>query len=191
MKKVLFFALAFVSISQAVKAQTGSILVGGSIDFSSTKGPTSLTTIKHTNFDFNPTVGYQFSDNWTAGVVGDIGSSKYTTSSSTIKGNSFGVGPFVRYAKSLSNIFAIYGQVQGVFGADKMGDIKSTTANISAFPAVFINVKDGFGLNFTVGGISYGSSKPSGGSATNTFGLTFGKTVGIGLSKNFGGNSKK
>lgn len=190
MKKVLFFALAFVIVSQAVKAQTGSILVGGSIDFSSTKGPTQFTNTKRTNFDFNPTVGYQFSNSWTAGVVADIGASKYTTSSSTLKGNSFGVGPFVRYAKSLSNIFAIYGQVQGVFGTDKLGDVKSNTANITAFPAVFINVKNGFGLNFTVGGISYSSSKPSGGSSTNTFGLTFGKSVGIGLSKNFGGSKK-
>lgn len=192
MKKVLFFALAFVIVSQAVKAQTGSILVGGSINFSSTKTPSTPNNTKYTSFDFNPTVGYQFSDNWTAGVVADIGSGKNTNAAGvSVKENIFNVGPFLRYAKSLSDIFAIYGQVQGVFGTDKIGSAKSTTAGISAFPAVFINVKNGFGLNFSVGGISYGSSKPSGGSASNTFAFTFGKSVGIGLSKNFGGSKKK
>lgn len=191
MKKVLFFASAFVIVSQALKAQTGSILVGGSINFSSTKIPSSPNNIKYTSFDFNPTIGYQFTDNWTAGLVADIGTANNTNAAGAgLKENIFGVGPFVRYAKSLSNIFAIYGQVQGVFGTDKLGNVKSNTAGISAFPAVFINVKNGFGLNFTVGGISYSSSKPSGGSSTNTFGLTFGKSVGIGLSKNFGGSKK-
>ena len=191
MKKVLFVALAVVSISQAVNAQTGSILVGGSIDIGSTKTPSTPNNIKTSNFSFSPTVGYQIDNNWTAGLVADIGSSKYTNSLGTsTKTNVFDIGPFIRYAKSLSDIFAIYGQLQGAFGSSKTAGVSSTTAAVGAFPAVFINVKNGFGLNFNVGGIAFNSSKPSGGSASNSFDLTFGKTVGIGISKNFGGHKK-
>ncbi len=193
MKKVLFVALVLVSISQLVNAQTGSLLVGGSIDIGSTKQPSTPNNTKISNFNFSPTVGYQFTDNWTAGLVADIGSSKYTNSANvSTKTNSFDIGPFIRYAKSLSGVFAVYGQLQGAFGSSKTtGFSSTTTAAVSAFPAIFINVKNGFGLNFNVGGISYNSSKPSGVGSTNVFDLNFGKEVGIGISKNFGLHKKK
>ena len=192
MKKVLFVALVFVSMTQLVNAQTGSFLVGGSIDIGSTKTPSTPNNTKNTTFSFSPTVGYQFTDNWTAGLVADIGSTKYTNAAGvSTKTNAFDIGPFIRYAKSLSSVFAVYRQLQGAFGTSKVGDLKSNTAAISAFPAVFINVKNGFGLNFNVGGIGYNSIKPSGGSASNSFDLNFGKTVGIGISKNFGLSKKK
>jgi len=81
--------------------------------------------------------------------------------------------------------------LQGAFGSGKVGNVNTSVGAISAFPAVFINVKNGFGLNFSVGGIGYTSSKPSGGSASNSFNFTFGQSVGIGLSKNFGLHKKK
>ncbi len=65
------------------------------------------------------------------------------------------------------------------------GDIKSSGMYAKLFPAVFINVKDGFGLNFDFGGLSYGSLKPKDGDSRNNFGLNFGKTINIGISKNF------
>ena len=179
-------------MSQAVNAQMGSVLVGGNINLSSNKVPSSPNDIKETSLDFNPTIGYQFSNNWTAGLVADIKTIKYTGSANTVsKDNSFGIGPFVRYTKNLSNVFAVYGQLQGVFGSANNGGSKSTQANVSAFPAIFINVKNGFGLNFTVGGIGYSSTKPSGERATSSFNLTFGQSVGIGISKNFGTGKKK
>ncbi|MFT3701403.1 MAG: outer membrane beta-barrel protein [Agriterribacter sp.] len=190
MKKLLFIVLTAVSISQTVKAQTGSVLVGGSIDFSSAKIPGTPTDTKSNSFSFSPTVGYQFNDNWTAGLVAGIGSSKTTYPNNTYKSSYFNAGPFIRYAKGISNMFAVYGQFQSTFGSGKTNGVKSSSANVTAFPALFINFKDSFGLNFTIGGIEYNSSKPSGDRATNQFNLTFGRSVGIGVSKNFGGRKK-
>jgi hypothetical protein len=74
---------------------------------------------------------------------------------------------------------------------NKIGASKSSLANLSAFPAIYINVNDGFELNFTVDGIGYSSSSPSCGSTSNSFNLTFGRNVGIGISKNFETSKKK
>jgi len=63
--------------------------------------------------------------------------------------------------------------VQYTYGTYKVGTSKSSLANVNVFPAIFINVKDGFGLNFTVDGIGYSSSSLSVGSTSNSFNLTF------------------
>jgi hypothetical protein len=189
MKKVFVLALAFAGLTTAVKAQKGSVLVGGDIDYTSQ----STSSVKSNSFGFSPTVGYQFTDHFTAGLTADINSTKNDDGAGTVnKTSQFDLGPFIRYAQPLSSIFSVYGQLQGVFGSYKSSTNGTTfgqgnTVNVVLFPAVFINLKNSFGLNFNVGGLSYGSDSPKGGTATNTFNLNFGKTLSIGLSKNFGG----
>lgn len=203
MKRIYVSALALLMAAGAVKAQTGSILVGGDVDYGAIKAPNSgfNTGDKETKFDFNPTMGYQFNNNWTAGAVALISIDKQTSGSSVNKTNGFAAGPFIRYAKPLSNMFAAYAQLQGLFGSDKhtfttggtggttITD-KATLTDVRLFPALFINFKNNFGLNFNIGGIEYTSSKPKGSDATNAFAFTFGKEIGIGVSKNFGGKKK-
>ena len=195
MKQVLMSAIVLATVLTA-KAQVGSILVGGNIDLTTNKNKS--TDVKTTSFSFNPTVGYQFNNNWTAGLTAAIASNKQEQGSpvTTYKNNSFAVGPFVRYARPISNTFAVYGQLQSVIGSGKVktlsGDVltsssKFSTVDIDLFPAVFINLKNSFGLNFNIGGLSYGSTKPKGASSSNTFNFNFGKVLGIGISKNFGG----
>jgi hypothetical protein len=57
---------------------------------------------------------------------------------------------------------------------------------VEFFPAVFINIKNNFGLNFNIGGVSYLTSKTK---ETNEeahqFSFSLGKTASIGISKNF------
>jgi hypothetical protein len=189
MKKVFVLALAFAGLTTAVKAQQGSVLVGGNIDYNSQ----SQSSFKTDSLTFSPTVGYQFSSHFTAGLTADIGSSKIDDGAGTVtKTSAFDLGPFIRYAQPLSSIFSVYGQLQGVFGSYKnttngTTNYQGNTVNVMLFPAVFINLKNSFGLNFNVGGLSYGSNSPKGGVAINTFDINFGKTLSIGLSKNFGG----
>jgi Outer membrane protein beta-barrel domain len=187
MKKLLVAALALVGVMQQSNAQKGSILVGGSIGIGTAKSPSTPNDSKQTQFNFSPTVGYQFDDNWTAGITGSVQTSKYTNSLNVdSKSSTAGAGPFVRYSKTLSNIFSVYGQLQGTFGSSKTNGTKNYSfSNVNAFPAVFINVKNGFGLNFDFGGISYSSNKPTGGKASNAFSLSFGQSANIGISKNF------
>ncbi|MCP9749358.1 porin family protein [Ferruginibacter sp. HRS2-29] len=196
MKKVLMSALIVASFFGA-KAQSGTVLVGGDVDFSSNKVENS--DVKSHSISFNPYVGYQFNDNWTAGITAALNSSKNENGINDSKNNSFAAGPFIRYTKPLSNIFAVYGQLQGVYGGYKSkltsGNVTTTTAEgntlgVNLFPAVFINLKNSFGLNFNVGGISYNNNDPKSGPGNNSFNINFGKTVSIGLSKNFGGKKK-
>jgi hypothetical protein len=61
------------------------------------------------------------------------------------------------------------------------------------FPAVFIDIKNGFGLNFDFGGIEYQSTTQSDlipKDHTNIFAFTFGQGIIVGISKNFGGRKK-
>lgn len=182
-KKLLFACLCTGSLF-AVNAQKNTVLVAGSVGISSTKAP-NVDAVSQWNFD--PTVGYQFNDNWTAGITASIGGTKNLAVTKT---SDFGVGPFVRYTKWASSTFALYGQLQGVFGQSKStsGNVETKTnmMNIMVYPAVFINVKKNFGLNLDFGGIAFGSSKLSGGSgSTNTFNFNFGRTFNVGVSKNF------
>jgi hypothetical protein len=197
MKKVFVLALAFAGLTTAANAQKGSLLVGGNIDFNSQSQPQQGTSnVKDNTLGFSPTVGYQFTNHFTAGLTADISSEKVSQGGAHQVNNSWDLGPFIRYAQPLSSIFSVYGQLQGTLGGyNNQFTSTNTTAvpgegttfNVMLFPAVFINLKNSFGLNFNVGGLSYGSNTPKNGSATNTFDVNFGKTLSIGLSKNFGG----
>ncbi|MFD2921917.1 hypothetical protein ACFS6H_19515 [Terrimonas rubra] len=201
MKRLFISALALGMTSFAF-AQKGSILVGGDLGFNF--GNNKNTEVKTNSIDFNPMVGYQFTDNWTAGVLGvssfgkteDVNGSVTTTA----KNSTFGGGLFVRYSKPLSSIFNLYFQAEGTTSVTKgetetkSGSTSLTVKNddinnfgVKLYPAVFVNLKDNFGLNFNFGGFNFNSSKVDvdGAKAVTNTGLTFGKTVNIGITKNF------
>ncbi len=193
MKRVFMSVALLATTVLAANAQKNTLLVGGNVSLSTEKAPGLSDDVKTTVFSFSPTIGYQFNNNWTAGIVGDVASAKQTEGSFETKANGFAVGPFVRYAHSLSNLFAVYGQFETKFGGLKQTQSsgttssvsKSSTAEINLFPALFINFKNSFGLNFNIGGITYTNIKPKGADGTNSFNFNFGKTVNIGISKNF------
>ena len=190
MKKVLFAMLILASFTS--QAQKGDILVGGNIGYSSNN---NSGISKTSNFTFTPTVGYFFSNTWSGGLVANIGSGKVTdetTTPNTVTNSSnFAIGPYVRYTQNISKIFGIYYQAQGLFGSSKYGGAKTSTTNINLFPAIFLNVKNGFGLNASFGGINFGSSKPSGGSSDNSFNISLGQVLSVGVSKSFGTSKSK
>ena len=182
MKRVLVAAFALVSMSAS--AQKGSVLLYGNLNVVSVKDGGS-------SFGINPGVGYQFNDNWTAGV--DLGVNSWSKERSGLGESVTGFkgGLFARYTKTLSNIFSIYGQGnvdflsrQNITGTDALP--KGSGVGVNLFPAVFVNVKNGFGLNFDFGGIGFNTYKPKGGTSGSAFNLNFGQTFNVGVSKNFG-----
>lgn len=196
MKRFLFLAAIAATSTLCVKAQKGSVLVGGEITYTSASTPSETSNNNNTSsqLEFSPFVGYQFTNNITAGVTFGISSQKDKTSTSETKTNLFMAGPFIRYTKTLSDIFSVYGQFEAVFGSGKntyqyngsnLSEAKYSTTGINLFPAVFINVKKGFGLNFNIGGLTYVSVKPEGEKSTSIFSFTLGKSASIGISKNF------
>jgi len=196
-KMLLILALATFSFANA---QKGTILIGGNIGFTSEKNDNQGEERKSNSFGFSPKVGYQFHDNWTAGVEFALSSSKSTSSLNSIgesesKFNAFKVGAFVRYSVPLSETFSVFADLGAGFQNQKNKDYinGSLTSESKAdglytgiTPALFINMEKGFGLNFSIGGLGYETlSFDTSDTDVSKFYFNFGKTVNIGVSKNF------
>lgn len=189
MKKLLL--VATIAFFGTANAQKNTLLVGGNLGFNSEKTEIAGVETKSNEFEFSPTVGYQFTDNWTAGLNANFGTGKTDIAGSENKTNAIKVGPFVRYAQSLGGAFAVYGDFGLGYQKQKSesGNVSTADANgmyVGFTPALFINFKNSFGLNFSIGGVGYSTLKDSDSDwKQNNFDFNFGKTVNIGISKNF------
>jgi hypothetical protein len=182
MKKLLVAAFVLASATFSAKAQQGSILVFGNVGFNTQNAHSDGG--KQTNFSIAPGVGYQFNKNWTVG--GELGFSTSKAGDNDAS-NTYKGGAFVRYSHPVSDIFSIYGQLGAGYQGQKQGDYKASGVYAYVVPAVAVNVKNGFALNFAFGGISFDNMKPKGGDAATSFGVTFGQSFNVGITKNFGG----
>ncbi|SNR67035.1 outer membrane beta-barrel protein [Flavobacterium sp. ov086] len=193
MKKIL--VMAALAICSFANAQKGTILVGGSIGFTSDKTEFQFGETKTNTFSFSPKVGYQFNDNWTVGGEFTVSSSKDDDGAREVKDNGFKVGAFVRYSVPLSQTFSVFADMgagfqnakRKVYGpGDAYGKSKADGMYVGITPALFINMKKGFGLNFSIGGLGYETMDvENNGGDNSSFYFNFGKTASIGISKNF------
>lgn len=174
MKKLLLVVALFVATIS--NAQKGSVLLGGNVGFQSEK----IGDSKSTDFDFSPKVGYQFNDNWTVGVEGLVGSRKIAGCD---KSEQYRIGAFTRYSLPLSETFAFYTDLGAGYQSSSVNNAKGMYASLT--PALFINVKRGFGLNFSIGGLNYDNLDGKNDPRQERVGFNFGKTFNIGISKNF------
>jgi hypothetical protein len=192
MKKLIFSGVIAMGLMATAIAQKGSLLLYGNVNAS------AISNGGGGKFGINPGIGYQFNNSWTAGIEGGYNYYDQTYNGNIPAGSMFSsivstyqVGLFIRQAIPLSSIFAYYTQ----FGVGYQGIKNGTggdalTANgVAAYltPNIGVNLKNSFALNFGFGGLTYNTQKPSGGTATNTFALTFGQGFTFGISKNFGG----
>ena len=181
MKKIILTAL-LATAGLVAQAQKNTLLVYGDLGITSGK---SAADVKTTSFKLTPGVGYQFNDNWTAGV--NLRTESWKQGSPSVKSSTFGAGPFIRYAYPLSDIFAVYGQFNANVVSGKTAGVKSNGFQGELFPAIGVNLKNGFALNFNFGSLALSTSKVKGASSgSSDFGLHFGSGAGFGISKNFG-----
>ncbi|AYN05356.1 outer membrane beta-barrel protein [Flavobacterium sp. 140616W15] len=193
MKKfLLILALATFSFANA---QKGTILVGGNISYTSEKSEFKFGEEKENTFSFSPKVGYQFNDNWTVGGEFTVASSNQDNGIEEVKNNAFKIGAFVRYSVPLNQTFSVFADMGAGFQNVKNKEYgpgnaysksKADGMYVGVTPALFINMKNGFGLNFNIGGLGYETlSFDNNGADYSRFFFNFGKEVGIGISKNF------
>ncbi len=182
------------SVFGFANAQKGTILVGGNIGYSSQTVDYTVGETKSNEFSFSPKVGYQFHDNWTVGGEFTIASSKEDEGVDEFKMNRSKFGAFVRYSVPLSQTFAVFADMGAGFQSlteknytgSSYSKAKADGMYVGVTPALFINMKDGFGLNFSIGGLSYDKySYDNNGPDVSTFNFNFGQTFNIGISKNF------
>lgn len=193
MKKLLLSLLACGSIA-AANAQAGSILVFGDLGIHATKDSTKNPT-KTLDFNITPGIGYQFNNNWTAGIyLGFESSSSKPDNGKRSSYNTISGGLFGRYTCRLSDIFFVYGQAQvGYYGGKARFDgetiDKSGTSGFQAslVPAIGVNVHNGFALNFGFGGLGFMTAKHDGADYSySELDFNFGQQFHFGVSKNFG-----
>ncbi|RKR09652.1 outer membrane protein with beta-barrel domain [Flavobacterium sp. 90] len=196
MKKIL--VIAALAIFSFANAQKGSVLVMGSIGYNSQNSGHEAFENNYHYFSFSPKVGYQFHENWTAGLTGAVSTVK--NEDGTVyesKTNTFSLGGFLRYSKPLNQTFSAYADLGMGYQNSKVttrnGLINTTNKGngfyVGITPAIFINVNKGFGLNFNIGGLNYGSmnfdNDNNSGTDRNSFDFTFGQAFSVGISKNF------
>ena len=189
---LLILALAMVSFANA---QKGTVLVGGNIGFTSEKIEQQGVETKNNSFAFSPKVGYQFTDNWTVGAEFGIATSKGTVLNNETKYNDLRIGAFARYSVPLNDTFSVFADFGAGFqnqnNKSYINDSLATESKADGFyvgvtPALFINMKKGFGLNFSIGGLEYETlSYDTSDTDYSNFNFNFGRTVNIGISKNF------
>ena len=165
MKKAWFGVwLALASVG-GVRAQSNTLLIYGNVNYDSQK----LNGITVSNYTIAPAVGYQWNDHWTAGVNLNLNEVK-TIDKAAVMTTS--VGPFIRYTQPLAGVFAIYGQFNANFLS---GGFQGTL-----FPAIGVDLKNSFALNFSFGSVSFTTGDAS------AVHVGFGSGAGFGISKNFG-----
>lgn len=197
MKKLILALFAVGSFTAAQAQSAGSILVYGNVGVSSAKDAAENKTM---SWNFNPGVGYQFDEHFTVGLEGGYrssGSKANTSGSVWVSDKAWQVGVFARYTMPVNHIFYFYPQLGVGYmnqhtSTDGKKDDKSDVNGFyaSLFPAVGVNVHNGFALNFGFGGLGFTSMKadvPNAKAATS-FDLSFGQQFNIGISKNFGGH---
>ncbi|MBA3829638.1 MAG: porin family protein [Taibaiella sp.] len=193
MKKLLLTILAVGSIA-AANAQEGTILVYGNVGVTSN---TDANKVNYLSWNITPGVGYQFDNHWTAGLSLNYSldsSIKADGAADRLKASHYNIGAFLRYTKMLNNIFAVYGQLDLGYqaGHQELGSTEIPGSKYNGLyamvtPAVAIFIPKWFALNFSFGGLGYTSYKVDQAPNSNgTFAFTFGKTMNIGISRNFG-----
>ncbi|MBB4800340.1 hypothetical protein HNP37_000379 [Flavobacterium nitrogenifigens] len=193
MKKIL--VIAALAICSFANAQKGTILVGGNIGYTSDKVEEQFGETTTSTFSFSPKVGYQFHENWTVGGEFTVASSNNDNGTTELKANAFKLGAFVRYTKPLNQTFSVFADMGAgfqnlknkVYGpGNNYGKTKADGMYVGVTPALFINMKKGFGLNFSIGGLGYETlSYDNNGADVSSFYFNFGQTFNIGISKNF------
>lgn len=205
MKKLILSLLACGTIATAANAQAGSWLLFGQAGVSANSydgaaGPGSPANA--TNWYATPGLGYQFDNHWTLGLFGEYG---YTGTKATGTGqprlgsNGWQAGVFVRYTENLNKIFSVFGQFNGGFTHGNMttdGKVNTNSRyngfDLNFTPFIAVNVHKGLALNFAIGGIGYmNKAYENVNNSNGSFNLSFGQQFSWGISKNFGGHTRR
>ncbi len=214
MKKIVLGAaallLSFISYAQPT---AGNLNVTGILAFTTSGGETSAGGVtadnaKTMNFTFAPSIGYNLSDNMTAGLIFGFGSNKTTqpdngnVSGAETKSSFFGAGVFLKYHVQMIEKLTFSPQVITGFISNKTentnGGTTVTSPEVGTFalgimPGLTYAASENWMFDFTAGflGFTTSNSKTPGNPGTevktNNFGLMLsGVAMNIGVTYSFG-----
>lgn len=187
--KNFVFAAALLLAAGAAQAQTsaGTIMVGGSLGFSSRTTETDFsstqpdTEVKSRSFSIAPQVGYFLSDNLAVGLFADLSNQKRTSPLFDGRGVEFKaeettrqtqVGPFVRYYHLVGDEgkAGFFGQLAGglqsrktEYDTSRPGDFDDRIEGSGGFanltPGFVYFPTEKFGIELTLGNFGFSSLK--------------------------------
>lgn len=204
-----FVLLAFV-ISNLIYSQKGSFLVSGNFGYSSDKESFTGYYFKANQFKISSKTGYQISKDFTLGIELAYGNVKVKEDDLAHKiryeANIYNFGGFIRYSKSLVGIFSFFTDLSGGKVIETRHNAVSDTPYpyiekkrgyfLILNPSILIEVKNKFGLTFSMGGVKYVAEKLVDANYDNqpsdtknykasNLEFTFGKAFEVGFQKNF------
>lgn len=180
MKKLLFLLLTITSFALSVHAQKKSILITGSANFAQQRHEFGGKSI---GWEIRPGIGYGISNALTLGINSRYGQSTYSNSAQS---DYFSIQPFLRYTRPLSTIFSVYGEVESGLRHYSGGNMRDYNEFVFSFtPAIEMNLKNNFALNFSIGGLNYTRGKMPGSSKYSMVNFNFGSGASFGISKRF------
>ncbi|MHA4808011.1 hypothetical protein ACX0G9_07885 [Flavitalea flava] len=154
-KNIYLFCFSFmVTLSAAAQIKKGVTLLGGDINFNSSKSnstdPVNNSTFKQTGGGFSPSFGKAIQDNLIAGFDLSWSGVKTTqdqgATSSVVKSNNYGAGFFLRKYKTLGSGFSLFlqGRLGGYYnkqsneGSTQLynSEGKGYTINLGFYPGV-------------------------------------------------------
>jgi hypothetical protein len=178
---LLILFLSAITISTV--AQKGSTLLYGNFTYQYLENHI-YGSGQGSNLSINPGIGYGLSNQWTAGLNLAFGLFKNNSE----EAYTYGAGPFIRYTHPLSEIFSVFAQFETLYAIEEsQSGYESKKLYAGLFPAVEMNIKNGFALNLGFGGIGFTRFITTGVPGnTNTLGVQFGSGMNFGVSKRFG-----
>ncbi|MCW3123172.1 MAG: hypothetical protein JWQ38_2664 [Flavipsychrobacter sp.] len=198
MKKIML-SLLCAGIAASASAQKNSVLLFGGIGGNTTSSSVgSGPSTSASTFNFRPGVGYQVNDNWTFGVEAIFDYTNnipVSTPAVTGTNTNAGGGLFGRYTHPLAGVFSWYLQADATYAAGNMSvsgtSTSSSTMAIGITPAVAVNLKNGFAINFGFGNLGFNyMSVPTPDVHVTTINYNFFQGASFGMSKNFAKKAK-
>ena len=162
---LVFAALLATAFQLSAQTEKGSLLIGGTAGFSTSKiDETNLTAIY-----LNPLAGYFVIDQLAVGANVTVLATKFDDLNST----QFGVGPFARYYFNGSGAGRFFGQAGFNWSSSKTGDLEAvSTTGFDAGVGLDYFLNDHVAIETFIG---YDFSKDEGASeGVGTFGLQIG-----------------
>jgi outer membrane protein len=163
---ILLFVFVIVSAWAHAQTSAGSMMVGGSIAFSSSSRQGGSAN-DDSGFVFAPSFGYFVSDNFAVGTSLWLGSSRSGTGAAKTTSSSFGLGPFARYYLFTSNEqFGFFGQAALSFQTGRtdpaFGNItKTQTISFALQPGAAYFLNEHWAIELFLAGFSISSEDPN------------------------------
>ena len=162
------------ALHSRAQTEAGRFLLGGDLEFSSTKSDEALS--KSTGVLILPNAGYFISDNLAIGAGIGYQTGKYRLYDASgnynlntdIKTHGFIFNPFVRKYKNITEVFKFYAQLSGTYLYSKSKDNLNTADNYDVklnsyvaqlSPGLVFFPSQRFGIEFAISGISYNYTK--------------------------------